>query len=97
MDMANDDICLQWEVGIDNLREVEGCVVDVMAQRIPVEVVAAHPWLVEEILQPLKQLPLLEIAILERLVKHGGTHTQDGLQWDGAPLYVSLQIIKSSN
>ena len=63
-----------------------------MAKSVPVEVVASHPRLVEKILQTLKQLPLLEIAILEGLVKHGGTHTQDGLQGDGAPLDVSLQM-----
>lgn len=66
-----------------------------MAERVPVKVVAAHPRLVEEILQALKQLPLLKVAILERLIKHGRTYTQDGLQGDGAPLDVRLHIIRS--
>ena len=95
MDMATNKIKIVFRIKKigTNLCEVEGCVVNVMAECVPVEVVAAHPGLVEEILQTLKQLPLLEIPILERLIKHGGPDTQDHLQRDGAPLDVSLHSI----
>jgi hypothetical protein len=95
MDMAtnkNINCFSEWKAG-SNLCKVEGCIVDVMAECVSVEVVAAHPGLVEEILQTLKQLPLLEIPILERFIKHSRPDTQYRLQRDGAPLDVSLHRI----